>query len=283
MAPMDIVADTAQVQRLALFFDKILTWPLHRTFPYMPDMERLSTELQYLAERGVVERCGVQIPPIISFGDGNGNSWSPFTEMVENCEVRIPFQAVSGIPSNAENEPEVDRIIRHVSGLLVYSEAPVAAHVAPLNITDDRAGTNTIELCIKNIPLPPENLPWDDFIQFRSEEENIQLLKKFRLWLQEQVSGDKSPKIIQEELESMIYEYAKYMDLMHKKHGSGVISTVFTTLADAATQLASLNLGEGLKALFDIRAHKIALTEAELNAPGREVSYIIKAKEFIEN
>ena len=31
------------------------------------------------------------------------------------------------------------------------------------------------------IPLPPENMPWQDFVQFRNDEENISLLRELRV------------------------------------------------------------------------------------------------------
>ena len=154
------------------------------------------------------------------------------------------------------------------------------AHATPTNLGGAKNELNTIEVVLKNIPLPPENIPWEDFIQFRNEEENIAKLRALRLWLQQRATSQESPRAIQEQLEHLLYEYQKYMEIQHKKYSQGVLSTLISATPEIVSSLITLNFGAALKSIFDVSGHSLSLTEAELSAPGREVSYIAKAKKF---
>lgn len=283
MAPRDLLLDTAEAQRMALFFDHILIWPLDRIDLQKEESARINAELEYLRESGVVLKCGFHMPPIISFQSADGQSWSPFDMASENCDIVLPFQLVTGVPKESENEAHADRIVRHISSQLVYNEAPVLAHLKPVHLAQSGLPNNTVELVLKNVPLPPENMPWEDFVQFRKEEENIAKLRSLRIWLQKQASSKESASAMQEELEALLYEYQKYMEIQHKKYSEGIVSTLIASSCEIIGHLLALNPGSALKALFDVRAHSVALTEAEMSAPGREVSYIASARKLVKS
>jgi len=54
----------------------------------------------------------------------------------------------------------------------------------------------------------------------------------------------------------------------------------FETVLVAVAECLSLNFGEAAKGLFSIRHKKLALIEGELNIPGNEIAYIVKAQEI---
>lgn len=282
MAPKDLVLDTAEAQRMALFFDHILIWSLSRSELSKEDNQRYATELQYLREQGIILTCGLDIPDIIRFGRSDGTSWSPMEEMKKGCDLLLPFQMGTGVPDQAEDEAHADRLIRHLSSQLVYNEKPVVAHAHATNLATMPNELNSLEITIRNIPMPPENIPWEDLIQFRNEEENIAKLRSLRIWLKERSVANQSPKEIQEELEHLLYEYEKYMKIQHKKFSQGAISTLISSAPDVVASVLTLNFGAAVKSFFDIRGRHLGLTEAELSAPGREVSYIAKVNDFVD-
>ena len=69
---------------------------------------------------------------------------------------------------------------------------------------------------------------------------------------------------MQMELEALIEDYKKYMDIQHKKHSRGIISTVLSSAAAVVAQLETGNYSEALLAMFGMRGHKLALEEAEM-------------------
>lgn len=281
MAPRDLLLDTAKVQRLALFFEHILIWKLDRGELSREDAERLNSDVEYLRSQKLVMQCGYEVPPIISFGLEDGGSWSPFDVTSKNCDLLFPTDLVWNIPKKVSSEAEADHVVRHLSSYLVYDGAPVLAHIEPSNISQAGMSPTAIEIVLKNVPVPPENMPWDDFLQFRKEEENIAKLRALRLWMRKQATSPEDLKVLQEELESLLYDYQKYMDIQHRKYGCGVVSTLIAATPEVISHLMQLNIGSALKAVLDMRAHGIALTEAEMSAPGREVSYIARARKFV--
>ena len=85
---------------------------------------------------------------------------------------------------------------------------------------------------------------------------------------------------MQMELEALIEDYKKYMDIQHQKHSRGVLCTLLTSAAAVVANLESGNYSDALLSLLGVRGHKLALEEAELSAPGRELAYLVKAAEF---
>ena len=278
MAPMDLVINTPEAQRMALFFDYILIWGLSREQFSKEQNEQYSADLSYLREQGVVIKCGLGIPCF----NASGYSFSLFEEMNTDCDLLLPSLRDTGVPKEVENETHADRVVRRLSSQLIYNDHPVVAHANPNNLSINQQEYNALEITIKNIPIPPENIPWDDLIQFRREEENVAKLRALRLWLQRRAVSKQTPREIQEELEHLLYEYQKYMELQHKKFSQGVISTLISSAPEIVADIASLNFGNAIKSLFDIKGRHIELSEAELTAPGREVSYIFKAKQFTD-
>jgi len=284
LAPRDILLDSSEAKRLALFFDDILLWQVDRTHVNEDNQKSLTADLNFLREQGLVKNLGVNVPNIISFGNDKGETWSPFADANKDTDIFIPIQAITSIPKSHPHEVvnDVDRIIRHLAKGMVRQEdgSPVVAHANPCNLDTVNAPPTAIEIVLKNIPLPPENIPWVDLIQFRSDSENISKLRAFRIWLQKQATSPDTPQIMHQELEALMEDYKKYMNIQHQKHSKGVLSTVLTSAAAAVAQLESGNFSEALLALLGVRGHKLALEEAEMNAPGREVSYLVKAAEF---
>lgn len=281
MAPRDLILDTAEAQRMSLFFDHILIYSLSRKEFSKEENKRFVAEIEYLRENGVALSCALDIPNIISFGTSDGKTWNPRDEIRKNCDLMLPFAMDTGGPKQAEGENHADRLIRHLSRQLMYNDHPVAAHASGGNLSDAGQRLNTLEVTINNIPLPPENIPWDDLIQFRNEEENIAKLRALRLWLKDRASTGRTPREIQEELEHLLYEYRRYMEIQHKKFSQGALSSLISATPEIVANVASLNFGAAIKTIFDIKGRHLNLSEAEIAAPGREVSYIAKSESFV--
>ena len=59
----------------------------------------------------------------------------------------------------------------------------------------------------------------------------------------------------------------------------GPLKTVVVTTADVLEGLAKFNWSSAAKALFAVSERKAALMQAEQNAPGREIAYIVYARD----
>jgi hypothetical protein len=73
-------------------------------------------------------------------------------------------------------------------------------------------------------------------------------------------------------------KYEKHMKVHRMKTNRSTFQTVVTTSASLLEDLAKFKWGEAAKLLFSFSERKVQLMEAEMNAPGSEVAYLIKAK-----
>ncbi|MFK7982775.1 MAG: hypothetical protein AB8G86_22535 [Saprospiraceae bacterium] len=87
-------------------------------------------------------------------------------------------------------------------------------------------------------------------------------------------SQKENSKILEEKLEFLIADYEKYMLLQKAKFNTGFFEFLITTTADTIENAIKLRLGNLAKSLFKIKYNKIALTEKEMKAPGREIAYL---------
>jgi len=66
------------------------------------------------------------------------------------------------------------------------------------------------------------------------------------------------------------------------KYSRGILETILTTTAEMVENFGKLQLGRIVKTPFNLKRHKIDLLEAEVNAPGREIAYTIRARKVFE-
>ncbi len=62
------------------------------------------------------------------------------------------------------------------------------------------------------------------------------------------------------------------------KHRMGTFETLVVASAQVLENLLRLRVGALAKAAFSIRTNEIALMQAELTAPGRELAYLYHAR-----
>jgi hypothetical protein len=108
------------------------------------------------------------------------------------------------------------------------------------------------------------NVPWQDIVQFRKDGDNIERLRRLRVWLQKQSVSGSPPSLIKEELEFLLDDYRKYMKVLHKKHGTTILEAIFVAAPEAAVHALDAKFGTALQTLLDIRRHELKVTQGEL-------------------
>jgi hypothetical protein len=174
--------------------------------------------------------------------------------------------------------------IRSATPVLVssgFSAAGILGSVVANGTGEDPKTGRVIDIVLKNLPVPSELTPWEAIIDFR-QDANIKLsFLELRRWMREVAKGEKSTEEITEELEYLMARFEHSMRVHKIKYHSGVLRTILVLPLQIAENMARINFSklatEGAFSIFD---RKIALTEAELSAPGKEVSYIVKARNW---
>lgn len=139
--------------------------------------------------------------------------------------------------------------------------------------------SDVVEVVLQNIPIADEDVSWEQILDFRNDENSKIHIINLRRWINKLSCENLSIKQTQEEIDYLISSYHDHMRFHKMKTQLGIIETIVSVPLDIAEQLIKLKWSNIAKSLFFIRKRKLALMEAERSAPGRELAYIIKAKE----
>jgi len=151
--------------------------------------------------------------------------------------------------------------------------APLAAPIA-----SDSPHT-LLSIVLEALPHPSNDTPWERIIEFRSDDGVRRSLRRLRHWLNKTARDPSSLRYADDELNDLLDRYEEYMRLQKLKIQRSKFETIVTASADVLENLATLRVGVAARAAFSLARQDIALLEAELAAPGREVAFIAKARD----
>ena len=282
VAPRDILLDTPQAQRLSLFFDSLALVHTDKRFLQLPELRQLDDELEFLVSTGLVVRIGSRsaFPFGIMSMIADGGRAELAGAISSRFEIEVPFDLAGNF--SAWQPGEADNVMRKISQNMTYDGRPISTAYRTDKIQEVPGKlASAIEVAVSNVPLPSAGMPWQDFLEFRADPEHRAHLQRLRTWLQARALANTPSEHVGDELETLLQNYRDYMRVQHIKYGEGTISTIIVCALDAFENLLNFKVGTALRSLVDIRAKRIALTEAELLAPGREVSYLIHANSAV--
>jgi hypothetical protein len=95
--------------------------------------------------------------------------------------------------------------------------------------------------------------------------------------------GNVSAAEIEQKLEYLLHDYAEYMKLHSLKIKQGFLETFLTTSGELIDNLVKIKWGKVAETMFTIQHRKLALLEAEMSAPGREIAYVYRTNEHFKN
>ena len=153
----------------------------------------------------------------------------------------------------------------------------IATSPAEQNVELGSARGEVLQVVLRALPEPDQSTSWDDILEFRANEDAQRDLRRLRLWVNALAGSNRSPRDVTDELNDLYDRFTEHMRLHKMKINHGVFETFVTVTADVTENLMKLRLGNAARVLFSISQRRIAMMEAELQAPGREVAYIARA------
>lgn len=139
---------------------------------------------------------------------------------------------------------------------------------------------DVIKVILSELPEPDfETVSWQQLIDFKNDPDSKRKLLALRAWCNDIAKGTITGFEIAEKLEYLCHEYKEHIKFHKMKANTGFLETMLLVTAEALEGLVRLKPTQVAKALFAVKHRKVQLHETELNAIGREVAYIIKAKE----
>jgi hypothetical protein len=148
---------------------------------------------------------------------------------------------------------------------------------------------DVIEIVLNELPVPDESTPWEHILEYRSDPDSRRKFASLRSWMSEIARMQLGTNEIQEKLESLIHDYRQHMKIHRLKTKLDTLKTIL--IAEAGLFTGGWLTGAGAipgilgmvaTPLYSIKQRQVALMEEEQKAPGREIAYIVKAKDTFQ-
>jgi hypothetical protein len=155
------------------------------------------------------------------------------------------------------------------------NDTPAAPLLPDVFTSDDRKNhmeVAVVDLVMKNLPVLDDDVPWEDVIGVRSELRHKQ--HDLHRWMRKISNTTGTVAELRDEFDQMLSDYSRFYEVHRLKTRRSVLQAVLAIPLGALAGVAGAALG----AFVDLRERKSAIMEAELNAPGRPVAYIIEAR-----
>jgi hypothetical protein len=252
----------------ALLFDSIAMYHLDDIFAglsaYNFDKYSMS-ELEYLYEKGLI-----QLAPI----------WLQQRE--SNVE---DFTALGEAARDGQYDPQL--VAEFITRLLcVEINTGFQAEAVPILLDQPKSGTvssskvtKVAEITLKLFPTPMGCTSWEQIFDFKSDPEARYNLLNLRRWMRNSLQSDKSYTEISEELEFHIFEYERHLKIHRMKYSNEVLKTLIKIPLEILENTVKVQLGKVADSIFSVQDQRIKMLEEESKIPGKEVAYIVQAKE----
>lgn len=146
---------------------------------------------------------------------------------------------------------------------------------------DRSAGLLSVtRIVIGELPMPDERIGWEELIDYRRDPQTKLYHTRLRQWMRRVANAEYRASEIAEELTGLIAEHEAAMRLAKLKFSKRPLEILLTAAATILESAVRFKWSDGVKALFSARNAQIELLEAENSAPGREVAYILKSRNY---
>jgi hypothetical protein len=140
--------------------------------------------------------------------------------------------------------------------------------------------TSVLNIVVHAFPEPDEDTPWERIVEFRSDPDAAGQVLALKRWMSKIAQQNISAAEVSEEIEWLIGEYQAHMRLHRMKVTMGALETIVTAAGETFENVVKLKFGALAKSVFSVQHRRIQLLEAERQAPGRELAYIVRAREL---
>ena len=202
----------------------------------------------------------------------------------------LPARLESFISTSPLHHLEVvDTITRLFSAVLSPKYANITSLLYLTPKAENKKNMDTSErrrafydLILPRFPVPSEQTPWEQVIEFRKDRDVQARYLAFRRWIDKAVRSDLPINEIGDELDHLVNEYEQHMRISRMEFKWGSLRTLVSIPLDLVVGGLTLN-SRKVARIFELKERRIALLNAELKAPGREISYLVQARDKFSN
>lgn len=145
----------------------------------------------------------------------------------------------------------------------------------PADTSQDRA----VSVVINALPMIDDSTPWEQVLEFRDDLDARGAMLRIADWMNEVTRAGLDAGEMGDKLGALISQYDQHMKVHRIKANRGALESFVVTTFEFLEDLVHLKFGKAAAGLFTLQRSKIALMEAELAAPGRDVAFVSHARD----
>lgn len=170
-------------------------------------------------------------------------------------------------------------VARYLQNNYQKSAIPIMSNDINIPFSNDILDQPVLEIVSKQLPIIHDSVPWEQIIEYKSDEEARRKFLALRNWMIDISKGDYTISEIEEKFEHLLHEYRAAINRHKMKVNQGTFKTFIISTAEILEDLAKLKFGKVAKAGFEIIERKEKLLDLHTNIPGKEVAYIYDVNE----
>lgn len=144
-------------------------------------------------------------------------------------------------------------------------------------VPSDLITTNALRVIIHAFPIIHSDVPFEDILQLRNDRELMSKRAPLRNWCRK--LGGLSETAVRDEMLAQLSDYEAYMRLQKVKFRSKSVEMFATAPTAILEDILKLRLENLAARIFKFGEQRIALAEAELKAPSRELAFLMDVKD----
>jgi hypothetical protein len=261
------------LKETALLFDKFRIVRFNKSIFARPEQPALEADLAYLEAQGIAENLS------------DADEWRGFHRDFSE-EEKAALKAVdnsSTLYDSTFQDLVTRRLALSVSDSLDVDAVPLCQQLMPETLGNGdevhRAFTahRILQVGLDALPvLPDSTCAWQDILEFKTDARDKAW--GFRRFLQSLIRANRTEAEIRDEIDWMVNEYRKAMELHHLKASAGVVDVFVITPLEIIENLVKFNWSKIAKGMLQVQKRKVELMEAEMKAAGRECAYVFDAR-----
>lgn len=308
---LSFAQDPSQLKRDILLFDKIaidhdqidnrmrpeaeFLFKIHNS-DASDHFKKLDSDLKYLTDAGLVESiryselpCPDEFvdklselenekerhlhehetrgPYLLDLEDGSKKTVIPLLN-VSFCETRIDLLRARG---GAEIKSDLrKRFIAYPSGDI--------QQLFDIRKSDQfNQRKNVLRVVLNAFPTLSSDTDWQEIMIFKNKPETQHNLRQIRSWIVDMANSSLAIEDIQTKLEAQLSDHEIYMKLQNERVETSTLEFLVTGLAEVLEGVMNFKFSALAQKLFQATKENIALSEAELSSPGRDLALIHSA------
>jgi hypothetical protein len=147
----------------------------------------------------------------------------------------------------------------------------------PMIASPSPALSEVLAIGLDYLPVPGPSCSWEEILDVRAELRDK--LWAFRRFLSGLAGTAKTEPEIRDEIEWSLNEYKNALKLRRLKTTRSALELFVIPPIEFAENLIKFNWSKIAKGALSFGKRKIELMEAEMNAPGREVAYVLETQQ----